>query len=57
MALKYLGSDPRTDWIPGIPARDLTDEDLAELGAEVAARLANSRLYEQAAKAAPKGDN
>jgi hypothetical protein len=57
MALKYLGTDPRTDWIPGVPSRDLSDEDITELGLDEAA-LAVSRLYEkQAAKAAPKGDN
>ena len=66
MGLKYLGTDPRTDWIPGVPARDLTDDDLAELelGEERVAELASSRLYERIAaqKAAEKakaskGDN
>jgi hypothetical protein len=57
MALKYLGTDSRTDWIPGVPNRDLSDEDIKELGLDETA-LAASRLYEkQAAKAAPKGDN
>lgn len=27
MGLKYIGSDPNTDWLPGVPARDLTDEE------------------------------
>lgn len=45
MPLRYLGTDPRTDWIPGVPARDLTDADLAELGDELATELAASALY------------
>ena len=59
MGLKYLGTDPVTDWIPGVPARDLTDEDLAELGEERATELASSRLYERIAAqkaAAAKAD-
>jgi hypothetical protein len=57
MALKYLGADPRTDWIPGVPSRDLSDEEIKEFGLDETA-LAASRLYEkQAAQAAPKGDN
>jgi hypothetical protein len=30
MALKYLGTDKSTDWLPGIPARDLTDDEEKE---------------------------
>ncbi len=57
MALKYLGADPRTDWIPGVPSRDLSDEDIKELGLDEKA-LASSRLYEKAAASkASKGDN
>jgi hypothetical protein len=46
MALKYLGTDPRTEWVPGIPARDLSDADIKELGLDESA-LAESRLYEK----------
>ena len=37
MSLKYLGTDPNNEFIPGVPARDLTDAELAnpELAAEI----------------------
>lgn len=55
MALRYLGVDPHTDWIPGVPARDLSDEDLAELGVDEAALV--GPLYERtAAGRRPKVD-
>lgn len=65
MGLKYLGTDPATDWIPGVPARDLTDEELEALGEEVVASLASGRLYErieeqkaaEKARRASKGDD
>lgn len=58
MALKYLGADPRTDWIPGVPSRDIPDDEIAALGLDEAS-LASGRLYERVQKAtkAPKGDN
>lgn len=61
--LRYLGTDPSTDWLPGIPARDLTDAELEALGEEVVASLASSALYERieeqkaAEKKASKGDS
>jgi len=30
MGLKYVGKDSNTDWIAGVPARDLTDAEAAE---------------------------
>lgn len=47
MGLKYVGKDTGTDWIAGVPARDLTDDEVKEyLEASV------SPLY--VAAAAPK---
>lgn len=55
MALRYLGIDTRTDWLPGVPARDLTDEDIAELGLDEAELV--GRLYEKVdAPVAPVAD-
>lgn len=44
MALRYLGTDRTTDWLPGVPARDLTDEDIAVLELDVDALI--GPLYE-----------
>lgn len=41
--LRYVGEDR---WIPGIPARDLTAEEVDELGGEK--ELVKSGLYEKA---------
>lgn len=41
MGLKYVGSDKRTDWLPGVPARDLSDEE-----AQRYPEAAESALYE-----------
>ena len=30
MALKYVGKDPNTEWLAGVPARDLTDAEVKE---------------------------
>ena len=43
--LKYNGKG----WLPGIPARDLTDEEVKEYGGEM--KLLATKLYE---KEAPK---
>lgn len=43
MSLIYIG---RGDWIPGIPARDLSDEEVERHGRE---RLLASGLYEEPA--------
>lgn len=40
MKLKYVGKA----WLPGIPARDLSDEEVKKHGAE---RLLKSGLYEK----------
>ncbi|MFZ2738431.1 MAG: hypothetical protein WAY02_09390 [Burkholderiaceae bacterium] len=41
MGLRYIGTDRATDWIPGVPARDLSDEEVALYPA-----AAESVLYE-----------
>ena len=46
MALKYRGKDPNTEWIGGVPARDLSDEDIKALGLNVT-ELAKTPLYER----------
>lgn len=43
MALKYLGTDPHTDWLPGVPARDLTDAEEKQFP-----EAAQSSLYQKA---------
>lgn len=30
MGLKYVGTDPNTDWLPGVPARDLSDAEVKQ---------------------------
>jgi hypothetical protein len=45
VALKYVGANPATDWLPGVPARDLSAEE-----AEQYPQAASSALYEQANK-------
>lgn len=43
--VRYVGTDPGTDWLPGIPARDLSEADLRAL--EVGALpLVESGMYE-----------
>lgn len=42
---RYIGGG---DFLPGIPARDLTDEDLAELTAEQRADVEAAAIYEKA---------
>lgn len=39
MALKYLGTDRNTDWLPGVPARELTDEEEKQFPEAAASRL------------------
>lgn len=53
MALKYVGKDKSTDWLPGVPTRDLEAEDLKDLDVDEKTLIA-SGLYE-VQKAAPKG--
>lgn len=43
--LKYLGENPDNEWLAGVPARDLTEEDEAEYGLDFA-ELVQSGLYE-----------
>jgi hypothetical protein len=38
--LKYIGKDPKNDWLPGVPMRDLTAEE-----AKAYPQAAESRLY------------
>jgi len=40
----YGGVDPATDWLPGVPARDVSLEELAELGIDPDL-LSHSSLY------------
>lgn len=54
MALKYLGTDPRIQWLGGVPARDLSDDDIKGLELDEAA-LAESALYERVTEAKKKG--
>lgn len=49
MALTYIGGG---DWVPGVPARDLSDAEIAALGLDEA-ELAASKLYESAKKPKP----
>ena len=46
--LKYVGKDPKTDWLPGVPMRDLTAAEAKEYP-----EAAESRFYkaEKPAKA------
>lgn len=51
---KYIGPG---DWLPGIPARDLTEEEAEKYGLEV---LRNSSLYQevkQKSKSQPKKED
>lgn len=52
LRFKYVGDG---SYLPGIPARDLTDEDLKELTPEQQANVAAAAIYEAAGKT-PKGD-
>ena len=45
MALKYIGGGA---WLPGIPARDLTDEEVKQFPA-----AKDSPIYEQGSKSKP----
>ena len=59
-ALRYTGDDEGTPYVMGVPARDLTDDDLAQLaggrfGADAAAvrkNLAATGIYAEASKPA-----
>lgn len=46
LRFKYIGEGA---WIPGVPARDLTDEDMAELGEATAAQVAANAALEAGA--------
>ncbi len=50
--LKYTGGG-YGGWLPGIPARDLTADDVTALGLESVAGLLASGLYEQVASEPP----
>lgn len=43
MGLKYIGTDPNTDWLPGVPRRDIFNEEEALYPV-----AAVSALYEKA---------
>lgn len=45
MAVKYLGTDLTTDWLPGVPARDLSDEELGAMTPAQQAAVKGSKLY------------
>ncbi len=49
--LRYIGSDPATDWLPGVPAGDHAVGTEAE-----AAQLTESGLYERAGGAKKKAE-
>ena len=42
MALKYVGRNASTDWLPGIPARDLSTEEESKYP-----RAKQSKLYQR----------
>lgn len=50
MWLKYVGKDTATDWIAGVPARDLDDPEQA-----LYPEAASSKFYEATGKPAAKG--
>jgi hypothetical protein len=60
MAIKFRFTGEEGSFLPGIPARDLSDEDLAELSAEQRGgldqhmRLDQGRIYEATPVAATK---
>ena len=43
--LKYIGKDPKNDWLPGVPMRDLTAAEAKEYP-----EAALSRFYRKPAK-------
>jgi hypothetical protein len=56
IAYRYTGKDPMQAHHGGIPARDLTDEDVKALDADLRKTLRASPIYEKvedASKAAP----
>lgn len=58
MGYRYLGEDPKTDWLPGIPARDLYNEEVDEFPqlAELMDEDGRSRLYAVADLPAPRSE-
>lgn len=59
---RYVGGDPNWSYLPGIPARDLTAEDIVEFGIDTA-ELDASPLYQagiipfpEVAEQPPEGD-
>lgn len=47
--LRYIGKDRSTDWLPGVPARDLTAAEAKEYP-----QAAESRFYKPESVKAPK---
>jgi hypothetical protein len=52
---RYTGTDERTDWLPGVPARNVTEEELEGLGIDPDI-LEQSSLYSLQVKEAKPGD-
>ena len=45
MTVKYTGTTLRTDWIPGVPARDLSDAEYEALTDRQRESVKQSKLY------------
>lgn len=56
MALKYTG-DPRTDWLPGVPARDLTDDEAKRWPQAAAAAFYTDTTKKKRRATAQNGSN
>ena len=59
--LVYIGENPSEQWLPGIPARDMSGDEVDERIADPVAPLdpaecLASGWYKEAVKAAPKPD-
>jgi len=54
MAVRFKYTGQAAEYLPGIPARDLDDDDLALLSEQQRAEVAVSRLYEAAKIAKPE---
>lgn len=57
MSLKYIGKQNGLMGFPGIPARDLSDDEVEKFGGEaVLLELAGGRLYKRDKQAAKRED-
>lgn len=58
-SVRYKGTDPQSEWHPGIPARDISADEIDELRGDVPnidETLGVSRLYEKVAIGAVEDD-